>query len=70
MPIQYIVSLNEISVMSVLVCAGESYGVEVSWMDSTTDEADLWQRMLRSDGEWVEDVLPLRMLMMPKSISK
>ncbi|XP_042074806.1 synaptotagmin-like protein 2 [Haplochromis burtoni] len=49
---------------------GESYGVEVSWMDSTTDEADLWQRMLRSDGEWVEDVLPLRMLMMPKSISK
>lgn len=56
--------------MSVLVCAGESYGVEVSWMDSTTDEADLWQRMLRSDGEWVEDVLPLRMLMMPKSISK
>uniref|UniRef100_A0A3Q2WVV7 Synaptotagmin-like 2a n=1 Tax=Haplochromis burtoni TaxID=8153 RepID=A0A3Q2WVV7_HAPBU len=39
---------------------GESYGVEVSWMDSTTDEADLWQRMLRSDGEWVEDVLPLR----------
>ncbi|XP_063343374.1 synaptotagmin-like protein 2 [Pelmatolapia mariae] len=49
---------------------GESYGVEVSWMDSTTDEADLWQRMLRSDSEWVEDVLPLRMLMMPKSISK
>uniref|UniRef100_A0A668TUQ1 C2 domain-containing protein n=1 Tax=Oreochromis aureus TaxID=47969 RepID=A0A668TUQ1_OREAU len=47
---------------------GKSYGVEVSWMDSTTDEADLWQRMLRSDSEWVEDVLPLRMML--KSISK
>ncbi|XP_042286893.1 synaptotagmin-like protein 2 isoform X5 [Thunnus maccoyii] len=49
---------------------GRSYGVEVAWMDSTTDEANLWQRMLQSDGEWVEDVLPLRMLVMAKSMSK
>ncbi|XP_033182223.1 synaptotagmin-like protein 2 isoform X5 [Anabas testudineus] len=48
---------------------GKSYGVEVVWMDSTTDEADLWQRMLQSDGEWVEDVLPLRMFVMAKSMS-
>ncbi|KAM6911514.1 uncharacterized protein sytl2a [Lycodopsis pacificus] len=49
---------------------GKSYGVEVIWMDSTTDEAHLWQRMLQSDGEWVEDALPLRMLVMAKSMSK
>ncbi|XP_036974509.1 synaptotagmin-like protein 2 isoform X3 [Acanthopagrus latus] len=40
---------------------GKSYGAEVVWMDSTTDEAQLWQRMLQCDAEWVEDVLPLRM---------
>ncbi|XP_073335236.1 uncharacterized protein [Pagrus major] len=40
---------------------GKSYGAEVVWMDSTTDEAQLWRRMLQSDAEWVEDVLPLRM---------
>ncbi|KAM9348013.1 synaptotagmin-like protein 2 [Symphorus nematophorus] len=49
---------------------GKSYAVEVDWMDSTTAEANLWQRMLQSDGEWVEDVLPLRMLVMAKSMSK
>ncbi|XP_049897205.1 synaptotagmin-like protein 2 isoform X3 [Epinephelus moara] len=49
---------------------GKSYGVEVDWMDSTTDEAKLWQRMLQSDGDWVEDVLPLRMFVMAKSMSK
>lgn len=51
-------------------CAGKSYGVDVVWMDSTAEEAHLWQRMLCSDGEWVEDVLPLRMLMMAKGMSK
>ncbi|GLD47277.1 synaptotagmin-like protein 2 isoform X1 [Lates japonicus] len=49
---------------------GKSYGVEVAWMDSTTDEANLWQRMLQSDGQWVEDVLHLRMLVMAKNLSK
>ncbi|XP_062288731.1 synaptotagmin-like protein 2 isoform X1 [Scomber scombrus] len=49
---------------------GKSYGMEVDWMDSTTNEANLWQKMLQSDGEWVEDVLPLRMFVMAKSISK
>ncbi|XP_056252428.1 synaptotagmin-like protein 2 isoform X5 [Seriola aureovittata] len=48
---------------------GKSYGMDVVWMDSTTDEANLWQRMLQSEGEWVEDVLPLRMLMLAKSMS-
>ncbi|XP_028277809.1 synaptotagmin-like protein 2 isoform X8 [Parambassis ranga] len=49
---------------------GKSYGVDVLWMDSTTDEASLWQRMLQSTGEWVEDVLPLRMLEVAKNTSK
>ncbi|TDH04535.1 hypothetical protein EPR50_G00133750 [Perca flavescens] len=49
---------------------GKSYGLDVVWMDSTTDEANLWERMLQSDGEWVEDILPLRMLVMAKSMSK
>ncbi|XP_041865020.1 synaptotagmin-like protein 2 isoform X17 [Melanotaenia boesemani] len=49
---------------------GKSYGVDVFWMDSTRNETDLWQRMLQSDGEWVEDVLPLRMIVTAKSMSK
>nr|XP_046267122.1 synaptotagmin-like protein 2 isoform X4 [Scatophagus argus] len=49
---------------------GKSYGADVLWMDSTTAEANLWQRMLQSDGEWVENVLPLRMLVMVKSMTK
>lgn len=51
---------------SVSLHPGKSYGVDVAWMDSTLDEAELWRRMLQSDGEWVEDTLPLRMLMMAK----
>lgn len=56
--------------ISMPFCTGKSYGVEVVWMDSTADEANLWQRMLQCDGEWVEDVLPLRMLVVAKSMSK
>lgn len=52
------------------VCAGRSYDVEVTWMDSTTNEVTLWQRMFQAVGEWVEDVLPLRMLVMAKVTSK
>lgn len=52
------------------LCAGKSYGVEAIWMDSTRDEAHLWERMLQSDGDWVEDVLPLRMFVMSKGMSK
>ncbi|XP_068186432.1 synaptotagmin-like protein 2 isoform X2 [Antennarius striatus] len=45
---------------------GRSYGMDVLWMDSTTDEANLWQKMFQCAGEWVEGVLPLRMLLMAK----
>ncbi|XP_041089180.1 synaptotagmin-like protein 2 isoform X3 [Polyodon spathula] len=45
---------------------GKSYGTAVDWMDSIADEAMLWERMMDFPNEWVEDVLPLRMLMMAK----
>uniref|UniRef100_A0A3B3VR33 Synaptotagmin-like 2a n=1 Tax=Poecilia latipinna TaxID=48699 RepID=A0A3B3VR33_9TELE len=39
-----------------------SYGALVDWMDSGPYEVSLWDRMMASPSEWVEDVLPLRML--------
>ncbi|XP_019380162.1 PREDICTED: synaptotagmin-like protein 2 isoform X5 [Gavialis gangeticus] len=45
---------------------GKSYGTEVDWMDSTLDETALWERMMKSPNTWVEDTLPLRMLMIAK----
>ncbi|XP_023206811.1 synaptotagmin-like protein 2 isoform X5 [Xiphophorus maculatus] len=41
---------------------GRSYGALVDWMDSGPYEVALWDRMMASPSEWVEDVLPLRML--------
>ncbi|XP_014889158.1 synaptotagmin-like protein 2 isoform X3 [Poecilia latipinna] len=41
---------------------GRSYGALVDWMDSGPYEVSLWDRMMASPSEWVEDVLPLRML--------
>ncbi|XP_061753998.1 synaptotagmin-like protein 2 isoform X2 [Nerophis ophidion] len=45
---------------------GKSYGIDVAWMDSTMGEANLWKKMLESGGQWVEDILPLRMLVTTK----
>ncbi|XP_015228619.1 PREDICTED: synaptotagmin-like protein 2 isoform X1 [Cyprinodon variegatus] len=41
---------------------GRSYGALVEWMDSGPYEVALWDRMMASPSEWVEDVLPLRIL--------
>ncbi|XP_039633768.1 synaptotagmin-like protein 2 isoform X2 [Perca fluviatilis] len=41
---------------------GKSYGALVDWMDSTPYEAALWERMMATPNEWVEDVLPLRVI--------
>ncbi|XP_031664064.1 synaptotagmin-like protein 2 isoform X8 [Oncorhynchus kisutch] len=49
---------------------GKSYGLEVDWMDSTSEEASLWERMMHSHNEWVEDIIPLRMLIMARGVSK
>ncbi|NXC59858.1 SYTL2 protein, partial [Aleadryas rufinucha] len=45
---------------------GKSYGTRVDWMDSTSDETALWEKMMNSPNSWIEDTLPLRMLMVAK----
>ncbi|NXW45126.1 SYTL2 protein, partial [Nyctiprogne leucopyga] len=45
---------------------GKSYGTTVDWMDSTSDESALWEKMMNSPNTWIEDTLPLRMLMVAK----
>uniref|UniRef100_A0A3Q0RIA3 C2 domain-containing protein n=1 Tax=Amphilophus citrinellus TaxID=61819 RepID=A0A3Q0RIA3_AMPCI len=47
-----------------------SYGAVVDWMDSSLYEAALWERMMASPNEWVEAVLPLRMLNSAKTAFK
>ncbi|NXU48935.1 SYTL2 protein, partial [Turnix velox] len=45
---------------------GKSYGTTVDWMDSTSEETSLWEKMINSPNTWIEDTLPLRMLMVAK----
>ncbi|NWU60655.1 SYTL2 protein, partial [Pterocles burchelli] len=45
---------------------GKSYGTTVDWMDSTSDEIALWEKMMNSPNTWIEDTLPLRMLLVAK----
>ncbi|XP_075892438.1 uncharacterized protein sytl2b isoform X4 [Nelusetta ayraudi] len=52
------------------VGTGKSYGTEVDWMDSTPPEVALWEKMRGSPNEWVEGVLPLRMLNSAKTALK
>ncbi|RXN29718.1 synaptotagmin 2 [Labeo rohita] len=49
---------------------GKSYGVQVDWMDSTAEEVALWRRMMESPNEWVEAMLPLRMVTAAKNTWK
>lgn len=39
-------------------------------MDSGPYEVTLWNRMIASPNEWVEDVLPLRMLISARRVFK
>ncbi|XP_053501021.1 synaptotagmin-like protein 2 isoform X5 [Ictalurus furcatus] len=45
---------------------GKSHGTDVKWMDSNTAESALWRKMIESKNEWVEDTVPLRMLIMAR----
>ncbi|KAM9389582.1 synaptotagmin-like protein 2 isoform 1-T1 [Phaethornis superciliosus] len=45
---------------------GKSYGTTVDWMDSTSDETALWEKMMNSPNTWIEDTLPLRMLLVAR----
>ncbi|XP_026227933.1 synaptotagmin-like protein 2 isoform X2 [Anabas testudineus] len=49
---------------------GRSYGAVVDWMDSNSYEVALWERMMSSPNEWVEGMLPLRMLTSAKTALK
>ncbi|XP_059930105.1 synaptotagmin-like protein 2 isoform X2 [Gadus macrocephalus] len=49
---------------------GRSYGVVVNWMDSSLCELRLWERMMASPNEWVEELLPLRRLTSAKTALK
>ncbi|KAL1260661.1 hypothetical protein QQF64_008488 [Cirrhinus molitorella] len=49
---------------------GKSYGVHVDWMDSTAEEVALWRRMMESPNEWVEGMLPLRIITAAKNTWK
>lgn len=49
---------------------GKSYGAEVDWMDSTLPEVALWEKMRANPNEWVEGILPLRMLNSAKTALK
>ncbi|XP_055493183.1 uncharacterized protein LOC129698230 isoform X2 [Leucoraja erinacea] len=48
---------------------GQSYGMTVDWMDSTEEEKIVWNKMMTNPNIWVEDVLPLRMLMLSKTVT-
>ncbi|KAF4081966.1 hypothetical protein AMELA_G00146420 [Ameiurus melas] len=45
---------------------GKSHSTEVKWMDSNIAESALWRKMIESKNEWVEDTVPLRMLIMAR----
>ncbi|XP_062948510.1 synaptotagmin-like protein 2 isoform X26 [Cynocephalus volans] len=45
---------------------GKSYGTHVDWMDSTSEEVALWEKMVNSPNTWIEATLPLRMLVIAK----
>ncbi|KAM9532473.1 synaptotagmin-like protein 1 isoform 2-T2 [Guaruba guarouba] len=46
---------------------GSSYGLPVSWMDSTAEERGVWGRLLQQPGQWVEALLPLRTNLVPRA---
>ncbi|KAJ3589594.1 hypothetical protein NHX12_010439 [Muraenolepis orangiensis] len=49
---------------------GTSYGAAADWMDSTQLETNLWEKMMDSNGEWVEEILPLRTFVVAKTMAK
>uniref|UniRef100_A0A8C0NF91 Synaptotagmin like 1 n=1 Tax=Canis lupus familiaris TaxID=9615 RepID=A0A8C0NF91_CANLF len=47
---------------------GSSYGLQVPWMDSTSEERQLWQTLLERPCEWVDGLLPLRTNLVPRTL--
>ncbi|XP_031320325.1 synaptotagmin-like protein 1 [Camelus dromedarius] len=46
---------------------GSSYGLQVPWMDSTSEEKQLWETLLERPCEWVDGLLPLRTNLAPRT---
>ncbi|XP_068603455.1 synaptotagmin-like protein 1 [Brachionichthys hirsutus] len=40
--------------------AGQSYGEDVSWMDSTDEEVEVWTSVIKDPNRWVDATLPIR----------
>nr|XP_046274040.1 synaptotagmin-like protein 1 [Scatophagus argus]XP_046274041.1 synaptotagmin-like protein 1 [Scatophagus argus]XP_046274042.1 synaptotagmin-like protein 1 [Scatophagus argus]XP_046274043.1 synaptotagmin-like protein 1 [Scatophagus argus]XP_046274044.1 synaptotagmin-like protein 1 [Scatophagus argus] len=39
---------------------GQSYGEDVSWMDSTEEEVAVWTSMIQNPNHWIDATLPIR----------
>ncbi|XP_074543111.1 synaptotagmin-like protein 1 isoform X1 [Halichoeres trimaculatus] len=39
---------------------GQSYGEDVSWMDSTEEEVAVWTSMITNPNHWIDATLPIR----------
>ncbi|XP_062265965.1 synaptotagmin-like protein 1 isoform X1 [Platichthys flesus] len=39
---------------------GQSYGEDVSWMDSTEQEVTVWTSMIENPNHWIDAALPIR----------
>ncbi|CAL8296537.1 unnamed protein product [Lota lota] len=39
---------------------GQSYGEEVTWMDSTKEEIAVWDSMMKNPHKWIDASLPIR----------
>ncbi|XP_037548748.1 synaptotagmin-like protein 1 [Nematolebias whitei] len=47
---------------------GQSYGVAVSWMDSTEEEVAVWTSMIENPNHWIEATLPVRTDLTQRSV--
>ncbi|XP_068188506.1 synaptotagmin-like protein 1 isoform X2 [Antennarius striatus] len=39
---------------------GQSYGEDVSWMDSTEEEVEVWTSVIKEPNRWIDATLPVR----------
>ncbi|XP_030073929.1 synaptotagmin-like protein 1 isoform X2 [Microcaecilia unicolor] len=46
---------------------GMSYGLPVPWMDSTAEEKQVWDTLIKQPNKWVEASLPLRTNLSPRT---
>nr|XP_033811652.1 synaptotagmin-like protein 1 [Geotrypetes seraphini]XP_033811654.1 synaptotagmin-like protein 1 [Geotrypetes seraphini] len=46
---------------------GMSYGLPVTWMDSTAEEKQVWDTLIKQTNTWVEASLPLRTNLSPRT---